>query len=138
MAKCIRFSFVDDLSSVVEDGLYMRAVVGDSLSVGVVKFVVDKGADIAAKSHAHGEEASLQIEGGCTVSLGKTVMAGNAAVELEGGMLMLMPAEQPHYGVNRFSANGVSLRLNVVTPPRREFGEKGSETLYYPAQETTR
>jgi quercetin dioxygenase-like cupin family protein len=135
MAKCIRFSFADDLPPIVEGGLYMRAVVGDSLSVGVVKFVAEKGAAIPAKSHAHGEEASLQIEGGCTVSLGDAVVEDNSAVELDDGLLMLMPAQQPHYGVNRFSANGISLRLNVVTPPRREFGEKGRETSYYPMQE---
>jgi quercetin dioxygenase-like cupin family protein len=138
MAKCTRFSFIDDLPAIVEDGLYMRALVGDSLSVGVVKFVADKGAAIPAKSHAHGEEASLQIEGGCTVSLGDAVAAGNPSVEIDGGSVMLMPAQQPHYGVNRFSANGLSLRLNVVTPPRREFGEKGRETSYYPVQEQGR
>jgi quercetin dioxygenase-like cupin family protein len=138
MAKCIRFSFVDDLPAIVEDGLFMRAVVGDSLSVGVVKFVANKGAAIPAKPHAHGEEASLQIEGGCRVSLGDTVADGNQAVELDSGNLMLMPAQQPHYGVNRFSDRGICLRLNVVTPPRREFGEKGRETSYYPVQETSR
>jgi quercetin dioxygenase-like cupin family protein len=138
MAKCIRFSFDDYLPAIVEDGLYMRAVVGDNLSVGVVKFVADKGASIPAKAHAHGEEASPQIEGGCTVSLGHTVADGNPALDLDSGRLMLIPAQHPHYGVNRFSANGISLRLNVVTPPRREFGEKGRETSYYPVQETSR
>jgi uncharacterized RmlC-like cupin family protein len=104
----------------------------------VVKFVANRGAGIPAKPHAHGEEASLQIEGGCRVSLGDTVADNNQAVELDSGTLMLMPAQQPHYGVNRFNDDGICLRLNVVTPPRREFGEKGRETAYYPVQETSR
>jgi quercetin dioxygenase-like cupin family protein len=132
MSKCIVFSFLDDLPAVVESGLYLRAIVGDALSVGVVKFVAPRGADIPAKPHSHGEEASLQIEGGCRVLLGAEVEAGNPSVELEAGSLMIMPPGQAHYGVNSFSAAGVSQRLNVVTPPRREFGAKGQETSFYP------
>ncbi len=137
MAKCTVFSFRDELTMVVEDGLYMRALVGDALSVGVVKFVGEKGAAIPAKAHSHGEEVSLQISGGCEVLLGDVVKPGNPSVNLAPGVVMIMPADQPHYGVNAFGAEGISWRLNVVTPPRQEFGVKGKESAYYPIAEQT-
>lgn len=136
MSICQVFSFRDDLNEVVPNGLYMQAVVGETMSVGVVNFVQEKGADIAAKSHAHGEEATLQITGGCAVYVGDQVADMNdPQVQLEAGRLMVMPAEQPHYGVNRFDEAGQCLRLNVVTPPRQEYGSKGAAKVYYPGAE---
>src|SRR5690625_4863164 len=70
MSKCQVFSFLNNLNEVVEDGLYMQAVVGDKISVGVVNFVEPGGPEIAPKSHSHGEEVTLQIKGGCAVYLG--------------------------------------------------------------------
>ncbi len=132
MSKCQMFSFVDNLSEVVADGLYMQSVVGETMSVGVVNFRLPNGPAIPAKAHNHGEEASLQIRGGCTVNLGWSVTEPEGHVELEEGSVMLMPAEQAHSGVNRFDGQGMCLRLNVVTPPRAEYGAKGSSKVFYP------
>ncbi|MBK0329596.1 cupin [Rhodobacteraceae bacterium F11138] len=132
MVKCQVFSFDSDLREVVEDGLYMQAVVGEALSVGVVNFRAAKGSDIPAKSHAHGEEATLQLRGGCTVNLGVDVDAPEGSVELEEGVVMIMPADRYHSGVNRFDGAGMCLRLNVVTPPRAEYGKSGEAKVYYP------
>lgn len=138
MAKCRTFSFKRDLREVVADGLYMQAVVGEDMSVGVVKFVEAEGAAIPAKSHAHGEEVTLQVQGGCAVLLGVEINDEDPRVELEAGSIMIMPAEQSHYGVNRFDQDGVCLRLNVVSPPRKEYGAKGREQVYYPVQDGSR
>jgi len=136
MQKCQVFSFTRNLNELVPDGLYMQAVVGEALSVGVVNFRLPAGPGIAAKSHAHGEEATLQIRGGCTVNLGWSVEAPDGAVELEEGNVMVMPADQPHSGVNRYDADGMCLRLNVVTPPRAEFGSRDKATVYYPTEDS--
>ncbi len=135
MAKCEVFSFTDNLSVVVPDGLEMLAVVGSTISVGVVKFLAREGDRLPAKSHAHGEEMSFQIRGGCTVYLGNAGEPPEAEVVLSPGATMLVPAEQPHYGVNSFDAEGVCLRLNVVTPPRQEYGSKGASKVFYPLDE---
>jgi hypothetical protein len=45
----------------------------------------------------------------------------------------LIPAHAAHYGSNSFEPRGVSLRLNVVTPPRKEFGPENT-IPYYPLQ----
>jgi hypothetical protein len=131
MTVCTIFSFTDDLPQVVENGLYVRPVVGDSLSIGVVKFTEPNGPAIAAKSHSHGEEATLQLAGGCRILLSAEVGDESVGTEMNPGTVVIMPAEQPHYGINTFGG-GTSHRLNVVTPPRREYGEKGKETAYYP------
>lgn len=121
----------------VQDGLYMQAIVGETMSVGVVNFVLPNGKSIKAQAHAHGEEATLQIRGGCSVYLGTDVLGlGDPRVELESGSVMLMPTGQSHYGVNRFNANGHCLRLNVVSPPRKEYGKKGATQVYYPGAES--
>jgi len=135
MAKCQVFSFENDLREVVQDGLYMQAVVGEALSVGVVNFRAEKGTNLPARSHAHGEEATLQLRGGCTVNIGKDVDAPEGSVELEEGIAMIMPADRFHSGVNRFDAEGMCLRLNVVTPPRVEYGNSGQAKVYYPTAE---
>ncbi|WP_118134628.1 cupin domain-containing protein [Oceanicella sp. SM1341] len=132
MASCQIFSFTEGLREVVEDGLYMQSVVGDALSVGVVNFRAAKGSDIPPKSHAHGEEATLQLRGGCTVGLGPDGAAPESTVALEEGSVMIMPADAPHSGVNSFDAEGMCLRLNVVTPPRAEYGAKGASQVFYP------
>lgn len=139
MAKCQLFSFTHDLNEVVKDGLYMQAVVGETMSVGVVNFVTPQGPGIKASAHAHGEEVTLQVSGGCSVYLGSDVQGmTDPRVELESGRVMVMPAEQSHYGVNRFNAQGQCLRLNVVSPPRKEYGSKGATTVYYPGAENKR
>lgn len=139
MAKCQIFSFTQDLNEVIRDGLYMQAVVGETMSIGVVHFVSQNGPGIKSQAHAHGEEVTLQIRGGCTVYLGSDVQGfSDPSVELESGRVMTMPADQSHYGVNRFNPDGQCLRLNVVTPPRKEYGSKGATKVYYPGAETTR
>ncbi|MNR67305.1 hypothetical protein D3C85_1912260 [compost metagenome] len=47
---------------------------------------------------------------------------------------MLIPAQQAHYGSNRFESEGISMRLNVVSPPRKEFGPEDSAP-YYPLKD---
>lgn len=133
MGRCQKFSFArDDLREVVAEGLYMTSVVGEALSVGVVNFRLPAGPSIAAKAHNHGEEITLQIKGGCTVNLGWSVEEPEGAVELEEGRVMIMPTDLPHSGINRYDAAGMCLRLNVVTPPRAEYGAKGEAKVYYP------
>ena len=136
MPQCQVFSFTEDLNEVVPGGLYMQAVVGEALSVGVVNFRQPGGPGIAAKAHSHGEEATLQIRGGCTVNLGWSVETPDGSVELEEGRVMVMPADQPHSGINRYDAEGMCLRLNVVTPPRAEYGTRDKATVFYPTEES--
>jgi len=136
MSKCQVFSFLNNLNEVVEDGLYMQAVVGDKISVGVVNFVEPGGPEIAPKSHSHGEEVTLQIKGGCAVYLGDNEeQLNDPQVQLEAGRIMVMPTGQPHYGINRYDQKGQCLRLNVVTPPRKEYGSKDNTKTYYPGAE---
>lgn len=135
MSEVQRFSFRTGLGEVVPEALSMAAVVGDTISVGVVAFRLPGGPGIAPKAHAHGEEITLQITGGCSVLLGDDPSRPEGALELEAGSLMLMPAEQPHSGLNRYDAAGACLRLNVVSPPRAEYGAKGAAQTYYPGAE---
>lgn len=130
MAKCRVFAIEHDLKEIVADGLYSKHLFGRDISVSVVKFVEAAGRELPAKSHAHGEEASLQIVGGCSVfeGLGAT---DDPAVGMVARSAMIIPAQQMHYGSNDFGPEGVSMRLNVVTPRRAEFGPEGS-TPYYP------
>ena len=134
MPRCQVFSFTEGLNEVVPHGLSMQAVVGETLSIGVVAFRLPGGPGIAAKAHSHGEEATLQLRGGCTVALGWDLDRPEGSVELEEGRIMLMPADHPHSGVNRYDAEGQCLRLNVVTPPRAEYGARGSATVFYPTE----
>jgi hypothetical protein len=133
MAKCRIFAIDHGLKEVVADGLYMKHLNGQNISVAVVKFVQKQGAALPAKSHQHGEEASLQIVGACSVfeGLGDT---GDYETPMESGSAMLIPAEQAHYGANRFGVEGVSMRLNVVSPPRKEYGPEDS-VPYYPLKD---
>jgi quercetin dioxygenase-like cupin family protein len=134
MAKCRVFAIDDHLKEVVPQGLYSKHLFGTGVSVSVVKFVTPQGPHVQAKSHTHGEEASLQIEGACSVFVGAGANPGDPEYPMDQGEAMLIPAKVAHYGSNRFSEEGVSLRLNVVTPPRKEFGPEDS-TPYYPLKE---
>ncbi len=118
MSRCKLFSFVDDLIEVAPGALFMRSVVGETMSIGVVKFQAPNAKALPVKEHAHGEEASLQINGGCAVYQGIAGEAPGNEVQTEAGTVMIVPAGQPHYGVNSYDAAGLSVRLNVVTPPR--------------------
>ena len=135
MARCKRFSFTDKLIEVVPGGLSMCSVVGDTMSVGVVRFIEAGARDLPQKAHAHGEEACLQIAGGCTVFQGVEGEAPKHVVELASGSVMFVPPDEMHYGANKYDAQGVSLRLNVVSPPRPDYGSKdAAKVVYHPLQ----
>lgn len=133
MKKCRVFAIDHSLKAVVEDGLYTKHLNGESISVSVVKFIEAKGASLPAKSHTHGEEASLQLFGACSVFEGEG-LASDPETRMEAGSAMLIPARQAHYGSNRFGPERISLRLNVVSPPRKEFGPEDSAP-YYPLKD---
>ena len=133
MPKCRIFAIDHGLKQVVADGLYTKHLNGESISVSVVKFVEAKGAELPAKSHFHGEEASLQLFGACSVFEGQGE-PGDRETRMAAGSAMLIPLEQPHYGSNSFGAEGLSMRLNVVSPPRKEFGPEDSAP-YYPLKD---
>lgn len=130
MARCTTFSFVDDLIEVAPNALSMRSVVGDALSVGVVEFHAPAARALPLKEHAHGEEATLQINGGCTVFQGIAGEPPRHQVELTEGTVMITPADELHYGINAYDAAGISKRLNVVTPPRADYGTKDDARVY--------
>jgi hypothetical protein len=55
------------------------------------------------------------------------------------GTVMIVPADQPHYGVNSYDAAGLSVRLNVVTPPRADYGTKdAARVTYHPLEKSAR
>lgn len=130
MPRCKVFGIDHGLKEVVADGLYMKTMIGETMSVAVIKFVEAAGRDLPAKAHSHGEEASLQVRGACSIF---EVHQDGAEVEqkMGSGEGMLIPAGLSHYGVNRFEGAGMSMRLNVVTPPRAEYSG-GDEVPYYP------
>ncbi|CAN5578111.1 hypothetical protein BH09PSE5_BH09PSE5_20420 [soil metagenome] len=138
MARCRVFAVDHGLKEIVADGLYGKHLFGETISVAVVKFVEKQGADLPAKSHSHGEEASMQLVGECSVF--ETLNGAgpgneNPAVDREfvmnEGTAMIIPRNTMHYGSNRFGPEGVSMRLNVVTPARKEYGPEDS-VPYYP------
>jgi hypothetical protein len=48
---------------------------------------------------------------------------------------MFVPPDEMHYGANKFDQAGISLRLNVVSPPRADYGSKQAATpVYHPLQ----
>jgi hypothetical protein len=130
MAKCRVFGIDHGLQTVVENGLYMKTMIGETMSVAVIKFVEQEGRNLPAKAHDHGEEASLQVLGSCSIF---EVRPDTPDVErtLAQGDAMIIPAGLSHYGKNRYGAEGVSMRLNVVSPPRAEYGAQ-DDTPYYP------
>jgi quercetin dioxygenase-like cupin family protein len=127
MAECRVFTIDEGLKEVVPGGLYMKHLFGTNVSVSVVKFVEEKGGHLSAKPHTHGEEVSLQLVGSCSV------FADNKEYVLCSGEALIMPAGVAHTGKNVFK-NGVCLRLNIVTPPRAEFGPEDGPT-YYPLKD---
>jgi hypothetical protein len=136
MPKCRIFGIDHGLKEVVADGLYMKTMIGKTMSVAVIKFVEAAGRSLPAKAHSHGEEASLQISGGCSIF---EVHADGEAFErrLNRGEGMIIPAGLSHYGVNTYEGAGMSMRLNVVTPPRAEYRSE-DEPPYYPLAERER
>jgi len=136
--KCQTFSFCDDFIDVTPGALQMRAVVGEQLSVGLVRFIAPGADALKAKDHTHGEEVSLILEGGAEVFQGAVGDEPFAHTTVSTGDVMIMPADEPHYGTNNYNTAGISMRLNVVSPPRAEFGSKGQEKVYYPTQDGTR
>jgi hypothetical protein len=130
MGKCRVFGIDDGLKAVVENGLYMKTIIGETMSVAVIKFVEEEGRNLPAKAHDHGEEASLQVLGSCSIF---EVRSDRPDVErtLAPGDAMIIPAGLSHYGRNRYGIEGVSMRLNVVSPPRAEYGAQ-DDTPYYP------
>jgi len=135
MPQCRLFAIDDALKTVVVDGLYTKHLYGQDVSVSVVKFVAETGGSLPAKTHHHGEEASFQIVGACEVIEGDgdpadpvTPMAAHDAI--------LIPAGVRHYGTNSFGPEGVSIRLNIVSPPRTEFGPEDAAP-YYPLKDRT-
>ena len=131
MPKCQVFSFTDDLLEMAPHALSMRSVVGETLSIGVVKFTLPGATALPSKHHAHGEEASFQITGGCLISMGEVGSQPLHQTELGDGGVMMIPADEQHYGENRYDMSGVSMRLNVVTPPRADYGTKDKPTTAY-------
>ncbi|HTW89171.1 MAG TPA: hypothetical protein VMD75_14305 [Candidatus Binataceae bacterium] len=128
MSRCRIFSIDDDLLPVVEGGLYTKNFSTPRMSVSVVKFVSPGGVSLKGRPHSHGEEASFQIEGGCSVFQPDDVPG--AEFRMETGDVLLIPAGSAHYGTNRFGAAGISMRLNVVSPPRAEFVAKDAKPFY--------
>jgi quercetin dioxygenase-like cupin family protein len=131
MAKCRVFAIDHNLKEIVAEGLYGKHLFGASVSVAVVKFVEEKGSDLPAKSHSHGEEASLQLVGACSVFESADSEQSDYESVMASGDALIIPAGTLHYGSNRFGREGVSMRLNVVTPARKEYGPEDS-TPYYP------
>jgi mannose-6-phosphate isomerase-like protein (cupin superfamily) len=130
MAKCQVFTVDQALTEVVADGLYMKTLLGNSLSVAVVKFVEMAGVGLPAKAHSHGEEVSLQLAGGCSIFAEDATLADREVV-MNAGDAVVIPAGLSHFGVNRFGIEGLSMRLNVVSPPRREY-QTGDKKPFYP------
>ena len=128
MARVRIFTIDRELLPVVEGGLYTKNFSTPRISVSVVKFVAPGGATLKARAHSHGEEASLQLTGGCSVFQPED--HPDAEFRMEAGDVLLIPAGSPHYGNNRFDNSGVSMRLNVVSPPRAEFVAKGAAPFY--------
>jgi len=131
MPKCRVFAIDDSLKEIVPGGLYGKHLFGETISVAVVKFLAEKGGNLPAKPHSHGEEASLQLVGGCSVLEGTQTVPGNPESVMRAGAALIIPAGCMHYGTNTFEAEGVSMRLNVVTPARKEYGPEDS-VPYYP------
>jgi hypothetical protein len=131
MSKCRLFALDHNLKEVVPNALYSKHLFGTTLSVSVVKFILPGGPAVEAKAHAHGEEASLQVRGACSVFLASGEPGADPEFPMAEGEAMLIPAGILHYGTNSMDAQGVCMRLNVVTPPRKEFGPEDSVT-YYP------
>ena len=132
MGKCRIFKIDDNLKPVVEHGLYMKHLFGQLVSVSVVKFVHPAGPGVKSKSHNHGEEASLQLRGSCSVIQGEdSEPQRGIEYPMNTGDAIVIGAGLRHFGTNQFDEQGICLRFNVVTPPRKEFGPEDT-TPYDP------
>lgn len=134
MPKCRVFRIDEDLDEMVANGLYMKSLLGTDVSVSIVKFVEANGSALPSKAHSHGEEATLQVVGACSVFEGERTPESDPERRLEESQAMIIPAGLSHYGANRFNDQGVCMRFNVVTPPRKEFGKSGDKP-YYPLKD---
>jgi hypothetical protein len=130
MPRCQIFSFADNLTEVVPNGLHMASLVGETMSIGVVKYTEAGAGGLETKAHAHGEEASFQIQGSCELYLGTINAPTTDEAHMAPGTLVIIPADQMHYGVNGYGPEGVSLRLNVASPPRAEYGSKDKPKVF--------
>ncbi|MBS4685596.1 hypothetical protein H8J16_29115 [Klebsiella pneumoniae] len=79
----------------------------------------------------------MQLLGGCSVFESSDSEETDLESVMDSGDALIIPAGVLHYGSNRFGAEGVSLRLNVVTPARKEYGPEDS-TPYYPLKNRSR
>src|SRR5262245_17716954 len=109
MPRCRLFAIDDALKEVVPNALYSKHLFGTSVSVSVVKFVLPGGPGLEAKSHAHGEEATLQVKGGCSVFVEKEHHGAPVEIPMGAGTAMVIPAQAMHFGTNIFDASGMSL-----------------------------
>lgn len=91
----------------------MKTMIGATMSVAVIKFVEQEGTNLPAKAHDHGEEASLQVLGSCSIF---EVRPDTPDVErtLAQGDAMIIPAGLSHYGKNCYGAQGVSMQRNKL------------------------
>src|SRR5258706_13239700 len=98
MAKCRVFAIDENLKNFVPQGLCWKHLFGTTVSVSVVKLVMPQGPAVQAKSHSHGEEASLQIKGACSVFMGAGTNPADPEYPMAQGEAMLIPARAAHYG----------------------------------------
>jgi hypothetical protein len=124
MAKVRVFSIVEDLKEVVPNGLYMKHWLGETISVSIVKFVEPEGPNLPAKAHSHGEEASLQLRGACSVFHGQGDAARDPEYRLEQGDAMIIAAENSHYGTNRFDPQACACASTSSPLPARNSAPK--------------
>ena len=81
----------------------------------------------------------MQILGGCRMFQGQTGEPPLHQLETGPGTVMIIPADKPHYGINTYGIEGVSLRLNVASPPRAEYGSKEKPAVFtHQSKETPR
>ena len=128
MSPCHVFSIADHLDTVDENALYMKTIIGDTLSVSVVKFVENARKNLRRDAHRHGEEICLQLAGTCSMY---TVAEDGKETEniLQPGDTAIISPETMHYAVNRFGSDGISMRLNVLALPRDKTNvQSGLET----------
>src|SRR5260370_25095107 len=98
MAKCRVFAIDHNLKEVVPHGLYSKHLFGTAVSVSVVKFVMPQGPHVQAKSHSHGEEASLQMKGACSVFVGEGKNPPHPENPMTQVEAILLPTRTSHYG----------------------------------------
>jgi len=105
----------------------MGVHLGNSFSVALMRFIEQKDVEdnVYAAPHSHGEEVTLVLKGGGTLFL------PGMERKFSKGDIIIAPARVPHTGQNDFGDEGECMRLNLVTPPREEYVERGGGA-YYP------